>query len=475
MKNLLFIILSSAIIVLSVITYSNAGPILIRDNRITDLAYTPALGRGYTLITNTYQSMCMDNLKTTEPSYDFQYTFESIEKESTDSKTLASKTSANAKAGYMSIEVSAMVEANASMTTDVNETSHHVKVDLNMDTYYASVDEAKTELSQASKNLLKNKDLPGFFNACGSNYIRSLGRNAKFVSIFTYTTKSTTRDAAFEASLKLALSGVVSGVTVGGGAESTNSAKFKSMASEKKLIINTRAWGLGKNEGASLISYDLDSFKAAVKDAFISMQNPMTGRITSMEVVPWVENTAFQDAIALEETDAATTSGVQEKEKEKVPNYRKKDTLNQNAEFLGEIQKSDRNRISNYYTAKLCKEYINANYKKNDKFVDGYETLKLVNNKTGKTLDMTLDKLDKLLVTDYVDGLLKERDAFMYGDKGAEKCIDKMFGEDMFRKKWSDFAECTGIRASFINVISSDVIDYCMPTISSDQGNKDKK
>ncbi|HPS86624.1 MAG TPA: hypothetical protein PLY36_07755 [Spirochaetota bacterium] len=461
MKNSLFMIMFTAIIVLSVTTYSDAGPVVIRDARINDLAYTPTLGRGYTLVTNTYQSMCMDNVVTTEPSYDFQYTFESIEKASSDSKTLSSKTSANAKVGYAMIEVSSMVEANAAVTTDVNETSHHIKVELNMDTYYASVNEAKTELSPAAKNLLTNKDLPGFFSACGSNYIRALGRNAKFVSIFTYTTKSTARDAVFEASLKLELSGMISGVTVGGGAESSTKSAFKNMASEKKLIINTRAWGLGKNEGASLISYDIDSFKAAVKDAFISMQNPMTGKITSMEVVPWVENTGFQDAIVLEETDSSV-------EKEKVPNYRKKDILNQNSEFLGEIQKADRNRINNYYTAKICKETINANYKQNDKFIEGYAAAKLVNNRTGKTTDMTLDKLDKLLVD--VDGILAARDAFMYGDKGAEKCIDKMFGEDMFRKKWGEFAECTSIRGGFVSEINRDIIDYCMPTISPEAG-----
>jgi len=462
MKSYLFKVLSSLSIILILISNLYAGPIVIRDARITDLAFTPALGRGYTLVTNTYQSMCMNKVAMTDPSYDFQYTFESIERASTDSATVASKTGASAKAGYASIEVNAMVEANASITTDLNETAHHVKVELNMDTYYASIDEAKSELSPAAKNLLVNKDLPGFFNACGSNYIRSLGRNAKFVSIFTYTTKSTQRDAKFEAGLKLELSGIVSGVTVGAGAESRTSTEFKKMASEKKLIINTRAWGLGKNEGATLISYDLDTFKAAVKDAFISMQNPMTGKITTMEVVPWVEYTGFQDAIALEETDSDVA-------KEKVPNYRKKDTLNQNAEFLGEIQRSDRNRINNYYTLKICKEIINANYKKDDKFLEGYDAMLLVNNRTGKTESMTLGKLDQMLTTEYIDNLLKERDTFMYGETGAEKCIDKMFGADMFRTKWGDITECTGIRKNFVTIVGTDIIDHCMPIISPNQ------
>jgi len=248
-------------------------------------------------------------------------------------------------------------------------------------------------------------------------------------------------------------------LTGGGSVSSTNKGDFHSMASERKLIINTRAWGLGKNEGATLISYDIETFKAAVKDAFISMQNPMTGRITTMEVVPWVEYTGFQDAIALEQIEGEMAG-------EKVPNYRKKDVLNQNAEFLGEIEKADRNKVNNYYTAKLCKEHINANYKKDDKFIEGYGNLILMNNRTGTSADMTLDKLDKLLTTEYVDGLLKQRDEFMYGSNGAEKCIDKMFGTDMFRTTWGKISECTGIRKSFVSIVSSDIIDYCMPTIA---------
>lgn len=455
MKKMLLMAILVAAAVFSVTHHSDAGPLVIRDARITDIAMTPALGRGYTIATNTYQSMCMENVVTTEPSYDFQYTFESIEKDSTDKKQVVTKN----KVDYTNSVVKAMVQANADIATTKEEHTHSIKVELNMDTYYASVDEAKTQLSGPAKNLLTNKDIPGFFHACGSNYIRSLGRNAKFLSIITYTSKSDKRDATFEANLKFELRGLAKAIYGGLKVESENKITSNTSKEERKMIINTRAWGLGKNEGATLISYDIPTFKAAVKDAFISMQNPMTGKITTMEVVPWVEFTGFQDAVVLEEVEGKEAEG-------KIPNYRKKDTLNQNAEFLGEIEKADRNGINNYFTAKICKETINANYKQNDKFIEGFQNAKLMNNRTGQTADMTIDKLDKILTTEYIDSLLKNREDFMYGEKGAEKCIDKMFGEDMFRKKWGQFPECVGIRKNFVSVISTDVLDYCMPTIS---------
>ncbi len=464
MKNFTILCLTVVFTVLSVVTNLSAGSVVIRDSRINDLAVTPALGRGYTLATNTFQSMCMEDVVTTEPSYDFQYRFESIETGKSTAKTLNTST----EGSYSRMGVEVMAKTALNMSSSANETSHNIKVELNMNTYYASVDEAKSKLSQTSENLLKEKDLPGFFQACGSTYIRSLGRNAKFVSIFTYTTKSTQRDVAFEAQLQLQIKGFGAALMGGSGSVSnTTSGSFSSAASEKKLIITTWAWGLGKNEGASLISYDLETFKQSIKEAFISMQNTQTGRVTTMEVVPWVENTSFQDAVDLEEKDGQA-------EGERVPNYKKKHVLNLNGEFLGEIEKADRNKMNNYYKAKICKETIRVNYKQDDRFLEGYENAKIVNNRTGKA-DMTLTELDKMLSDEYVEGLLKDQEAFMYGDKGAQKCMDKMFGADMFRKSWREYPECTSIRGKFVSPFGTRVDDHCIPIISDDTGSNSSK
>ena len=266
-----------------------AGPTIIRDTRITDLALTPTLGRGYTIVTNTFQSKCMDNIALTDPSYDFQYKFESID--TNNAAHMKTATSFGLEVPLEAVTVGG--SASSSVSLDTTEHKHHIYVEINMDTYYASVDEARTRLSSSAGLLLTNNDIPGFFSSCGSYYVRSLGRNAKFISIYSYSDKSTKKDAAFESSLKV-------GVTGFGGGEASVSGELMQQAGEKKLSIIARAYGLGKNEGASLISYDIETFKAAVKDAFISMQNPMTGKITTMEIVPWVENTEFQSMIALE-------------------------------------------------------------------------------------------------------------------------------------------------------------------------------
>ncbi|MEM9492840.1 MAG: hypothetical protein AAGC55_27070, partial [Myxococcota bacterium] len=63
---------------LSSVGYLGATPTVIRDARLKDLGITPALGRGYSMATNTYQSICLKDMKTTKPTYDFTYTMHEL-------------------------------------------------------------------------------------------------------------------------------------------------------------------------------------------------------------------------------------------------------------------------------------------------------------------------------------------------------------------------------------------------------------
>jgi hypothetical protein len=451
MKKLSLIV---ALAIFSVIALSLlAGPTIIRDKRITDIALTPVLGRGYTIVTNTFQSKCMDNVVVTDPSYDFQYIFESIEKMSAKDTSVSVGASGHyAYSGLVDIDVD--FSTKTTMASGKKEFYHHIYVNINMDTYYASVDEARTRLSDSAANLLTNNDIPGFFSSCGSYYVRSLGRNAKFISVFTYTDVSETRDVAFEAALEMSVKSF--GQEASG--RTDISTRVSQQAGEKKLTITTNAYGLGKNEGATLISYDIETFKAAIKDAFISMQNPMTGKVTTMEVVPWVENTEFQNLIKLEKQVIDPETG------KTMLMYKKKHILNLNSEYLAEIERADRNMMNIYYKAKLCKETIETSWAQKKKLLPEFETIQLVNNKfPSKTMSLK-DLYEKYLQDKEVDDLLQREDKFMK-EKG-EKCIDKLLESGMFITSWRKIPECWNIRGELAAVISETVDEYCMPTFS---------
>src|SRR5262245_35527750 len=90
-----------------------AGPTIIRDSRVKDLATTPVLGRGYSLSTNTFQSTCLKDVVVTEPSYDFQYLF----KETKASDDSTSNYTGSAGGSYSSFWISATVQTTASSAT----------------------------------------------------------------------------------------------------------------------------------------------------------------------------------------------------------------------------------------------------------------------------------------------------------------------------------------------------------------------
>ncbi|MBU2510104.1 hypothetical protein KJ966_02160 [bacterium] len=485
-----------------------AGPTIIRDKRISDLAMTPTLGRGYTIVTNTFQSKCLDNIVITDPSYDFTYKFESMT--SNNIKHLSTMVNFGLKIPIKAVSISAGGGASTTMTSQ--ETSHHIFVEINMDTYYASIDEARSRLGSSSAQLLRNNDIPGFFSACGSYYVRSLGRNARFVSVYTYTTKTQKRDVAFEANLKaevgaFATAGVGDAAcgasggcpgsggqgTVGGpdpnlggnvtsadsfvGASSTSTGgakvdgmaggaggmkmNMKSLSEEYKLSILTRAYGLGKNEGATLISYDVPTFKAAIKDAFISMQNPMTGKVTTMEIVPWVENTEFQSLIALEKDVPDPLTG------RTMLLYKKKQILNGNAEFLAEIERADRAMMNIYYKAKICKQTIQANWLTGTETIKPeYKDLEIGNNRF-PIKKIKLDALLKEHLTEpKIEELIKKEETFMYGSNGANICIMKMLDSGMYIKSYRDIDECKQLRGKLSAVINDVIDEYCMPEVA---------
>ncbi len=441
----------------------SAGPTIIRDNRIHDLAMTPVLGRGYSIATNSFQSSCMKDIKMTEPSYDFDYTFDSIE---TDSSSTTNNTfGLGVDLGHLAFQGKLNTRY-----TSVNGATlyyHHIKVEINMHTYYASVDESASTLSDAAKTLLLNRDIPGFFQGCGSYYVRSLGRDAKFVSLFTYMDESDKKDKSFELQLELAIKGFGSGIlkNIAGAGENAElesqiSNSFTSMSRKKKLTITTKAWGLGKNKNATLIAYDLDSYKAAIKDAFVSMQDPMTGRVSTMEVVPWVENAEFQNLIRLEE-DTDKTSG------EKTLLFEKKHTLNLNAEFLSQIDRTNRNMMDIYYKAMICRQTIDSRWKRDNQFIPEVTGASVQNNKNENTI--TLEDLYSHLSDDKINSLLIAENEFLYGvdgKSGARECMNKMMEVGIFKKTWMEIDPCKELQKKFITNVNEIIDDYCMPKLS---------
>lgn len=477
-----------------------AGPVIIRDNRITDIGTTPVLGRGYTMSTNTFQSICLKDVKLTEPSYDFNYTFREMKEQG--SETAEKDT--NEPEVYDPIITTGFktyiekISSKKGQTTTKNGktyTKHRMIATIDLDTYYASVDEASTGLSDSAKNLLVNNDIPGYFESCGSYYIRSLNRRAKLVSVFEYETTTTERNVEFEGMIETQIKSfkeVTRSQTTGawwwkrtqtstsyeqqGDAQIEQiklSEKFNKMATEMNLSITTAGFGLGKDKEASLVSYDIESFKQAIKDAFKAMQNPLTGKVVSIEVVPWVENTEFQDLVKLNSqiTIPATKDETGKVIPEKVLQpYQMKHNINENAEFLSEVKKNDRNLLNIYYKAKTCKTYFDTNWRDaSGKLKKEKAGVMLRNHRTNASISVT--ELDSKLNDAYIESLYAKEQDFMYtGQNAASKCINTLVKNDIRTVHYRNFTDCTAIIKNMGTLMTEIVDDYCMPEEKSVQG-----
>ena len=77
MNNFINHLISLALVAIFIPAVVDAGPYVISDDRVRSLDITPVLGRGYSIMTNSYQSTCLQVEDTTIPSYNYDCKYSS--------------------------------------------------------------------------------------------------------------------------------------------------------------------------------------------------------------------------------------------------------------------------------------------------------------------------------------------------------------------------------------------------------------
>jgi hypothetical protein len=269
---------------------TEGSPYIISDDRVRSLDVTPVLGRGYSIGTNSFQSTCLMVDGTTVPSYNYDYYFTDLTEQTDTESQMAGKVSGSF--GYWGIK--AELNAETKSSSKFSSKTHVVASTMRIERYYSSVQEEKSDLSSDAFELLDRKDYIGFFKACGPNYVRSIRRAQEVTAIFTFTSQNEVEAQEFAASLK---------VSGWGQSVSTSLQSGTSMqAISNSMTIKILGFGLGLNQEGSdtLVASSLKEYNKVMKFAFQSMTqdggNGQTGMVYGIEVVPWVDNTAFQVA-----------------------------------------------------------------------------------------------------------------------------------------------------------------------------------
>jgi hypothetical protein len=518
---------------------AKAGPTVIRDEMLEDTAITPSLGRGYSMATNTYQSTCLIDVVGTEPSYNFNYVFRELTDDETDTGKVQGVMSTPGVSADLpkGLDIGSLtLEWKKDRTSTRARTTKrkHILVTIYVDVYYRSVDEAKSKLSPAATKILQGKDVPGFFDACGMYYVRSISRRAAVISLLTYSytkeddsdtfvdhLKATLRGFKLPTAEKKTLTQKDAEVTT----DTTTTTTVSSTVTD--LQITTKAVGLGKSQSTELIAYDLETFQKTLQSAFQATQPLDVGRVTAIEVVPWIENTEFQSLVTLDPVivpvvdgngapviDTSDPQNPKPRMQTVLP-YEQKRTLNVNAEFLAEVDRAARAKLNAYYKAKLCRSQINLDHMLMDR--DGKWQFRPAptratpkattgdlwlasNRQAGEEHWIQLAELDRKLSEDTLQRLWMEYDAFMYGGTaaalgdvqndpversklaraillgtrtdvgyprdvfpGAGRCVADLFAAGVSAVSYRTVPTCQRIEETFATVASQEIDDYCMP------------
>jgi hypothetical protein len=404
---------------------------------------TPSLGRGYTPAIAAYHSICFGTMPTTKPSFDFDYTFEAVERQG-----------AQLDPRLRTHEVNDFISRNTREKRSVRgKTSyyfHYMLATLVVDSYYSSINEAQATVSKDALALLGKGDLVSFFTSCGTHYVRSISRRSLFLTLFSYATTQQANDLNFERKLEQEVRRLGASPAKSGAAD-----PFVELARTFDLKVITRSVGLDAQKSSALLPFDLATYQQSVRDAFKAAQDEHTGRITSMEILPWLSNT--QILVLINAITYPDGNAIDWNERKRI--------LSDNAEFYIELSQHLLDMTTDSHRAEACRQAVQHEAFQDHKLRPEYANATIVNDRTGESaplrvlLDAITDQaLDRMRAT----GLAIRNGAD--GTSGAAACMAELERTNLGGRFHNEVPSCKWSREPLPGARIID--EYCPPRIT---------
>ncbi|MCP4294711.1 MAG: hypothetical protein GY786_03810 [Proteobacteria bacterium] len=448
---------------------SFASPRLITDNRVENLNGFPNIGRGYNLQSNLLQSMCFRKVVKTVPTFDLNYDVEEI------TQTFFTGIQEIGKKRLEKINSHFFVKKyfkNEEVETKKTYQLKNLLIRLKIRNYYYALDETQSRISSSAKQLLENEQYVTFFNSCGQHYVRSVGSFSTYLALLQYRlTGDDAVDKSFVNRLEKGLFNFSGGKKV--------EQKFSQDAEARGMRVFVQAIGLSKGDVVNLVPVDIDQFRQTVQNTVKLMQDPNSGLVSYMEVVPWVENPELSVFIS----DAIQGGGEQ---------FVKLQRLEANAGIITEINRISNNQIEQYHIATMCKKILFENYmdKSNRQFFQNITGNKkedsalllltdIINQKIrsydldatqfynlayifNESVYLSLREFIQYFAKNSPEKLFIEHKKYLYGAGGAVDCIDKLYAGGLEILDYKKISSCTNA-LSYINEQSFFLDQYCLP------------
>ena len=421
--------------------------------------------------------MCLKTVEKTKPSFDLKYDIEEV------STSYLKTLTASSKNRIKNSRMNSFIQKYFKKAEREGETLYKlqnliVKVEVN--TYYYALDETKSPLSESARSLLEQKEYVTFFNSCGHHYVRSVGTFATYYALLQYRLKGkVTVDEDFKNRLEKGLFNFHGG-------ENTQK-NLKHDAEYRGLRVFVQGIGLSKGNMVNLIPVDISQFRRTIQDAVKLMQDPNSGLITQMEVVPWVENPELTAFMVKRDKKTEHNDGGQQ--------FIRMLRLEANSGVISEINRISNYQIEQFHIATMCQNMLTRNYidKSNESLFKNYMG-KVQEKTTVLTLtDLLQQKVvsfdpDKTIFYNHIaeneqSAYISLREfikyfakkppqrffdinrKYLYGsdsETGALTCINELYKQGLDKADYRTIPSCVNAMKP-INMDVSFLEQYCLP------------
>lgn len=412
MRLQLFLILILCLVSLS----SQSETTVISGEFLNDLRRTPVVGGGFSLTTEDYKSICFEKIEVSKPSYDLYYDFQSIEKNWREQFYRQPQSDSSKRLSYWFLDQS--VETGDSL---------RILARIQLKSYYAALNESQSKLSKPARALLKNQDITGFFDACGTYYIKTISRYSTLYALFTLV-DTTTTVKEFQYELERVFQSIQN---------NKNDNYFKN----KNLYIRLAGFGLGKQQMVSLAPTDLDSFKKILQNSTKAMAGIHTGRVEALEIIPWMDNLNFQfSLLPLIENETAQNR------------FSRKWILAENSEFIALLKNNYRELQQQYFMALNCQLKFNRHISRQK----DWKQIKFRNHRAPQTI--TGEQLSKKLKPQPL------YDKWQKFTQRADECLADLESE-ISTRSYRKVSYCASLIKELVQIMPQTLLDYCPPKI----------
>jgi len=271
--------------------------VIVRDGIAGSTDYTPVLGRGYSASSNTMFSSCLRVSTTTEPTFDYVYTFSSVSSSTSSTTTSTERDQWSSAFRLFSVAATRTISDHVTSETDsTTRNKNYILAQMKVDLYYNALE--NSIIAEDSLEILDRGDYIGFVQACGPYYITSISRTKELISVFDYSSVSSSSKSFSEKLSQI-------NNFIGSSPErETALDEVQKTSQVTSLKINIFGFGLSMRSSlvGTLTAKSMKEFEAVMDYGLETMKDTKTGIVRSVEVVPWAINPAFYIASKLDDS-----------------------------------------------------------------------------------------------------------------------------------------------------------------------------